>query len=216
MKASKAGGKSISNASKDGKNQRPKQVLMKERKFNLKKEMELDYEPENEKMTESEKEKRKKAFEKEKTSEEKFMEVDVSEIEMTNLKRVFNIFVGKKSKQASPKEDEENNDTQQDVGEDSQSFGAKDVRRVLKKLGVNNIREQDISIMIWEVDENLDKRVDENEFVLMYKKCIEDSTGLEARNLFNLVQFLMFCKYKDFLLSDPLKTEMESQLIQSF
>ena len=29
--------------------------------------------------------------------------------------------------------------------------------------------------MIWEVDENLDKKVDEKEFELMYKKCIEDS-----------------------------------------
>ena len=48
--------------------------------------------------------------------------------------------------------------------------------------------------MIWEVDENLDKQVDWQEFTLMYKKCIEDKTGLEARNLFNLVQFLMFCK----------------------
>lgn len=28
--------------------------------------------------------------------------------------------------------------------------------------------------MIWEVDENLDKWVDEWEFELMYKKCIED------------------------------------------
>lgn len=45
-----------------------------------------------------------------------------------------------------------------------------------------------------EVDENLDRRVDRKEFELMYKKCIEDKTGLEPRNLFNLVQFLMFCK----------------------
>lgn len=28
--------------------------------------------------------------------------------------------------------------------------------------------------MIWEVDENLDKWVDDREFELMYKKCIED------------------------------------------
>ena len=28
--------------------------------------------------------------------------------------------------------------------------------------------------MIWEVDEDLDKRVNEKEFELMYKKCIED------------------------------------------
>ena len=45
-----------------------------------------------------------------------------------------------------------------------------------------------------EVDENLDGRVNEKEFELMYKKCIEDQQGLEPRNLFNLVQFLMFCK----------------------
>lgn len=29
--------------------------------------------------------------------------------------------------------------------------------------------------MIWEVDENLDKKVDEKEYELMYKKCIEDN-----------------------------------------
>ena len=29
--------------------------------------------------------------------------------------------------------------------------------------------------MVWEVDENLDKKVDEKEFERMYKKCIEDS-----------------------------------------
>ena len=28
----------------------------------------------------------------------------------------------------------------------------------------------------------------------MYKRCISDSTGLEARKLFNLVQFLMYDK----------------------
>ena len=48
--------------------------------------------------------------------------------------------------------------------------------------------------MIWEVDENLDKKVDKWEFELMYKKCIEDKSNLEPKNLFYLVQFLMFCK----------------------
>jgi hypothetical protein len=42
------------------------------------------------------------------------------------------------------------------------------------------------------VDENLDGFVDEKEFELMYKRCIEDDTGLEPKTLFNLVQFLMF------------------------
>jgi hypothetical protein len=48
--------------------------------------------------------------------------------------------------------------------------------------------------MIWEVDENLDKRVDEREFELMYKKCIEDKQHLEPKNLFFFIQYLMFCK----------------------
>jgi len=45
---------------------------------------------------------------------------------------------------------------------------------------------------IWEVDEDLDGFVNEYEFTLMYKRCIFDKTGLEPRNLFNLVQFLMY------------------------
>lgn len=45
---------------------------------------------------------------------------------------------------------------------------------------------------IWEVDEDLDGCINEYEFTLMYKRCIFDKTGLEPRNLFNLVQFLMY------------------------
>lgn len=45
---------------------------------------------------------------------------------------------------------------------------------------------------IWEVDEDLDGCVSRYEFNLMYKRCIFDKTGLEPRNLFNLVQFLMY------------------------
>lgn len=45
---------------------------------------------------------------------------------------------------------------------------------------------------IWEVDEDLDGEVNEYEFTLMYKRCIFDKTGLEPRNFFNLVQFLMY------------------------
>ena len=51
--------------------------------------------------------------------------------------------------------------------------------------------------MVWEVDENLDQRVDEKEFELMYKKCIEDRSHLEPKNLFYFVQYLMFCMSKD-------------------
>lgn len=36
----------------------------------------------------------------------------------------------------------------------------------------------EIEMMIWEVDENLDQKVDKYEFELMYKRCIFDKSGL--------------------------------------
>ena len=33
-----------------------------------------------------------------------------------------------------------------------------------------------------------------DEFLTMYQRCISDSTGNEPRNLFNLIQFLMYDK----------------------
>lgn len=48
--------------------------------------------------------------------------------------------------------------------------------------------------MIWEVDDDLDGMVCLDEFLVMYQRCISDPTGLEPRNLFNLVQFLMYDK----------------------
>ena len=65
------------------------------------------------------------------------------------------------------------------------------------RIGAKQLTQQKLELMIWEVDENLDKRVDEKEFELMYKKCIEDRTFLEPKGLFNLVQYLMFCKTKE-------------------
>ena len=48
--------------------------------------------------------------------------------------------------------------------------------------------------MIWEVDENLDGKIDKIEFELMYKKCIEDQFYLEPNRLFLLTMFLMYSK----------------------
>lgn len=45
-----------------------------------------------------------------------------------------------------------------------------------------------------EVDEDLNEEVSYYEFLLMYKRCIYDKSGLEPRNLFYMVQFLMFDK----------------------
>ena len=115
---------------------------------------------------------------KEETTDEKFMRLKISEVEETNLWRVFEILCGTRVYK-------ENED---------KWFDSSDVKRILKKLGVKNVTQQKVDLMIWEVDENLDKRVDEKEFELMYKKCIEDKNFLEPKNLFNLVQYLMFCK----------------------
>lgn len=34
-----------------------------------------------------------------------------------------------------------------------------------------------IDLMIWEFDENLDKKISEKEFINMYKKCVIDRTA---------------------------------------
>ena len=115
---------------------------------------------------------------KEETSDEKFMRLKISEVEERNLWRAFEILCG-------PRTYKEN---------ELRWFDANDLKRILKKLGAKNVTQQKVDLMVWEVDENLDKKVDEKEFELMYKKCIEDKNYLEPKNLFNLVQFLMFCK----------------------
>lgn len=115
---------------------------------------------------------------KEETTDEKFLKLKISEVEEKNLWRVFDILCGKRSF----KENE------------LKWFDASDVKRILRKLGVKNVPQQKLDLMIWEVDENLDKKVDEKEFELMYKKCIEDKSHLEPKNLFHFIQYLMFCK----------------------
>merc|ERR1711871_802876 len=45
---------------------------------------------------------------------------------------------------------------------------------------------------IFEVDENLDRCVDWNEFQLMFKRNLLDTTGYEPSQLFNVAQFMMF------------------------
>ncbi len=65
--------------------------------------------------------------------------------------------------------------------------------QVLTKLG-HRADKREIDLMIWEVDDDLDHHVSWDEFLVMYQRCISDSTGMEPRNLFNLAQFLMYDK----------------------
>lgn len=112
---------------------------------------------------------------KEETSEERFMKVIICEEESTNLKRVFKLFVyeqqvltkeGKGKKELGRKDqtrkDWNKKEGSQDGADDSRLgnvgkdpiesidwFDSKAVRVILGRLGVKDIREQDIEIMIW-------------------------------------------------------------------
>ena len=52
----------------------------------------------------------------------------------------------------------------------------------------------EVKDFIWEVDDDLDGAISQEEFDVMYKRCISDDSGLEPRRFFNLVQFLMYDK----------------------
>merc|ERR1712217_278547 len=68
-----------------------------------------------------------------------------------------------------------------------------EMSEALVKLQHKTPKEQ-IELWIWEVDDDLDNMVAWDEFLIMYQRCISDQTGYEPRNLFNLVQFLMYDK----------------------
>jgi len=96
---------------------------------------------------------------------------NVQPVELENLKRVFKWLDTKKDDKLCWQE----------------------LSEALVKLGHKTPREQ-IELWIWEVDDDLDGHVGMDEFLTMYQRCISDQTGFEPRNLFNLVQFLMYDK----------------------
>lgn len=75
----------------------------------------------------------------------------------------------------------------------TKKFSKKALRKILRKL-VKNFCKDEINMMIWENDENLDGYVDFKEFEKMYKRCIFDEREEEPKKLFYLVQFLMYDK----------------------
>ena len=72
-------------------------------------------------------------------------------------------------------------------------FTEVEVKEVLKKMGMR-MSKADIKRMLWEFDENLDKKISKKEFINMYKRCIIDKATAESKNLFHLTQFMMYCK----------------------
>ena len=72
-------------------------------------------------------------------------------------------------------------------------FGKKALRKVLRTL-ITGLPKDEIKLMIWENDENLDGYIDYKEYEKMYKRCIIDSREEEPKKLYYLVQFLMYDK----------------------
>jgi len=95
----------------------------------------------------------------------------VQPVELENLKRVF--------KWLDKKKDDK--------------LCCQEITEALTTLGHKTSKDQ-IELWIWEVDDDLDQMVGWDEFLTMYQRCISDQTGNEPRNLFNLVQFLMYDK----------------------
>ena len=114
-----------------------------------------------------------------KSPDELLEEVEIYPAEREALDRVFRTFV---SKSDDPR-----------AIERCEKFGWQEVYRILRDLGCNQ-NKQEVQLMIWEVDEDLDGYVSREECEIMFKRCVTDVTGLEPRKLFNLVRFMMFDK----------------------
>jgi len=69
----------------------------------------------------------------------------------------------------------------------------RDLLQALEFLG-KSTNKKEVEDMIWEVDEDNDGCVSWPEFLLMYRRNIVDTTGLEPSQLFAVVQFLMYDK----------------------
>lgn len=70
---------------------------------------------------------------------------------------------------------------------------ARDLMCALEYLG-KHTNKKEVEDMLWEVDEDIDGAVSWTEFELMFRRNIQDKTGLEPCQLFSVVQFLMYDK----------------------
>ena len=114
------------------------------------------------------------------------------EKQMKFTKGVIKSKLGKMNKKNYKNKDDEDED-EKGKKEPKKKFSQKALRKVIRKL-CNEFAKDELDNMIWEVDENLDGYISEDEFENMYKKCITDENEEEGKKLFYLTQFLMYDK----------------------
>ena len=114
------------------------------------------------------------------------------EKQMKFTKGVIKSKLGKMNKKNYKNKDDEDED-EKGKKEPKKKFSQKALRKVIRKF-CNEFAKDELDNMIWEVDENLDGYISEDEFENMYKKCITDENEEEGKKLFYLTQFLMYDK----------------------
>jgi calmodulin len=98
-----------------------------------------------------------------------------------------------KTNKKNYKNKDEEEDEPKEKKQPKKKFSKKALRKVIRTL-CHEFAKDELDNMIWEVDENLDGYVSEDEFENMYKKCITDEKEQESKKLFYLAQFLMYDK----------------------
>jgi hypothetical protein len=85
------------------------------------------------------------------------------------------------------------NGTRNLVEKNDYLISAKAIRKILRKIDKVPSREE-LNLMVWEVDDDLDGRISRYEIEKMYKRCLWDDEELEPKRLYNLILFLMYDK----------------------
>ncbi len=87
------------------------------------------------------------------------------------------------------------------VNIDNVTFSSKSIRKILRKIDKVPSKEE-IDLMIWEVDDNLDKKISRLELEKMYKRSLWDEQELEPKRLYNLILFLMYDKENRYCITE--------------
>ena len=113
--------------------------------------------------------------------------------QMKILKTKYKSKIEQLNKKNYKNKDDEDLEAKKSNNTPPKKFSQKALRKIIRKL-CNEFAKDELDNMIWEVDENLDGYISEDEFENMYKKCITDENEEESKKLFYLTQFLMYDK----------------------